>query len=280
MYDILDEHINYDVTKKGKATPYYLTYLAAYNKRPFYEEPVEPVIVDNRKEPKRTGVVILMAVISFLIVAFIAVGFLGLMPSITALYANPADEVVEEAEDADVAYADTVDDADVEADADADAEEEAVAAGTYIGIDDIFKSTLKKFGMLETEEELVFYTECLADIDNVDTTTMLAYYAIPVSIALTLIVGLYIFIKSMIAIFTSKRRSFSYISLILLLFSLLGVFGGVVWNAEPLSSIVYFFAMNGLNMVLGFGYIIIIVLEILLLVSSFFAYRSKKNAKF
>ncbi len=291
MYDIFEEHKKYDVTKKGKATPYYLTYLSAYNRRPFYEEPAEPVIVDNRKLPKRTGVIIAMLVVSLLIVAFMAVGFLGFLPesmdSITALYGKATDsttEIVDDTTDTDIGL-EEVSDTDTEADADADADteedvEETVASYSYIGIDDIVKSTFKKFGLLETEEELVFYNECLANIDNAETNIMLAYYAIPVSIALTIIVALYIVIKSIIALCSAKRSSFSYISLILLLFSLLGVFGGVVWNAEPLASVLYFFTMNGLNMVLGLGYVIVLVLEIVLLICSLFAYRSKKTAKY
>ncbi|MFI3228619.1 MAG: hypothetical protein R3Y23_00450 [Bacillota bacterium] len=285
MYNIQNEHYNYDVSEKGKATPYFKAYLSATNERPFYEEPVVPVVVDNRKEPKRTFFVLMVAILSLLIVAVVGLSFMGIMPEYTALFGQQTDEIVgeeyDEPADEIVAEAATAEDVTDGSETDTETEEESVEyVYAKISADDIINSTLKMLGIIETEEELVFYSECLANIELVETTALIAYYALPAAIALTAIIALYIFIKSIFALFSAKRRKFSYISLLLLLVSLLGIVAGLVWNAEPLSSVLSFFMMSGTNLVLGLGYIIVIVLEILLLICSMFAYRSKKKAKY
>ena len=60
-----------------------------------------------------------------------------------------------------------------------------------------------------------------------------------------------------------------------MLFSLLGVVGGAVWNGQPMASLVGYLTGSGTNMILGYGYLAIIGLEVLALIFSLFAYRSK-----
>lgn len=239
----------YDLRKKEKATPYYLACMAAYDQRPRYEEPEVPVFVDTRPKPKRTFFVVMIAILMAALIAVLALSYFSVMPGYTNLFSKVID----------------VDDP---------------ALNETIGVDDVINSSLKKFISYGESDDYRFYQECLLDIENAEIPQMIAYYALPVSILLALIVALYVFIKAIIAISSPKRRKFSYITLILLLFTLLGVAAGVVWNAQSFDQVLYFFTMSGTNMIIGFGYIIIVGIELVAWICSMFAYRSKKKAKY
>lgn len=238
-YDYADSR--YELNKKEKATPYYLSYWAAWLQRPYYEDPVVPVIVYPK--PKRTFFVVMVLVLMLAVIAVAVLSFTGVVPQL-ALF-----EKINSVEDA--------------------------ADNQQIGVDDIVYSTLKSFSM-EVNGDILFYYGALRDVETASTPVMIAYYAIPAALILTILIALYILIKAIIALTSEKRRRFSYISLILLLFSLLGVVGGFIWNAQPTSQILNFIMRKSTNITLGFGYMAIVGLEILALIFSLFAYRSKK----
>lgn len=240
----------YNLNKKEKATPYYLSYLAAYNQRPFYEDPVVPVVVDNRPLPKRLFCVIIITVLMAALLVATVLSFMQVLPDYTGLFTK----------------------------IDVDNAENNV----NIGVDDVIYGSLRKIFSLETEGDSVFYNDCLYDIENASTAQMIAYYALPVSLILMVVIAIYILIKAFVACFTPKRRKFSYISLLLILFTLIGVVSGIVWNGQALEldSILGFFTFASANISIGIGYFIIIGIEIIAWIFSMCAYRSKKKCKF
>lgn len=235
---------SYDPKKRDTASPYYMSYWAAWLQRPVYDDPVEPII--TYPKPRRTAFVILIAVLMAALIAVFAISYLKLLPELSLFHQI---NVVDDA-------ADDID----------------------IGFDDIVNGTLKSFS-IPVEGEPVFYAKALSNIDNVEMSVMISYYAIPASIALSLLIAVYILIKSIMSLTNDKRRKFPYIALVLLLFTLLGVVGGIVWNAQPLASVMGFVTGSGTNLVLGYGYYAIIGIEILALIFSLFAYKSKELVK-
>jgi|AGTN01.3.fsa_nt_gi hypothetical protein len=257
---------SYNLTKKEKATPYYTHYWAAWLQRPVYEDPKVPVLA--YKNPRRTFPVVLILVLMIALIAVLAISYLGVLPRLSLF--------------------NKVNDADVPED------------DQFVGADDIVNSTLKSFSIMEPEGDLVFYNSALKDIDTVGAVQMLAYYAIPVSIVLSLVTAIYIIIKVLISLTDSKRalksapeynpyapnepvfkwRKFAYINLLLLLFTLLGIVGGLVWNGEPLSaSALPFLTGSGDNLNLGYGYYALVGIDLLAWIMGIISYRSMKAVK-
>lgn len=231
----------YELSNYEKATPYYQRYYAAWLKKPYKAPVFEPKYMYPK--PKRTPFVVLILILMVAVIAVAAISFLGLVPQLT--------------------FFNKVNDIDIAED------------NQPVGVADIIYSTVKKTIGMETEDELIFYEDALRDVDNAELTKQIAFYAIPASIILTVLIAVYILIKSISALTSDKRKKFPYISLILLLFSLLGVVGGAVWNGQPMENLTGYLMGGSTNIELGLGYLVIVILEVLALVFSLFAYRSK-----
>lgn len=244
------EENQYSQNKREKASPYNLSYLAAWNLRPKYEDPYVPV-PPKPVEPKRNFVLILLCILMVAVIAVLALSYFMVLPQYTALF-----EKVGQGE-----------------------------SGTdkAIALDDIINSVLRKLAIgaadLDTAE-LDFYTDCLKDVDSLGIEFMIAYYALPVSLILTVIIALYVLIKGISGISTRmKRKKFTYIILLQLLFSLLGVVSGFVWSHVAVADILTFIKGGATTLVLGIGYFALLGVEVLALVLSFFAYKSKAQTQ-
>lgn len=265
-----DENL-YLQTKKEKASPYNLSYLAAWNLRPRFEDPFVPV-KPKPGEPKRSFVLVLIAVMMVLLIAVLALSYLVVMPEYTALFQKPA---ISEAADEE---ADET--AEEEADEEADEEAEDVAGDITISLDDIINSTLRKLAIGAADADtadLHFYKDCLENIDELETTFMIAYYALPVSLVLTAVIAIYVLIKAISGIAgRMKRKKFTYIILLQLLFSLFGLVSGFVWSGVAVADIMSYITGSSV-LVLGIGYLALLGIEAVALVLSLFAYKSKSK---
>lgn len=252
-------------TKKEKASPYNLSYLAAWNLRPRFEDPFVPV-APRQGEPKRSFVLVLIAVMMVLLIAALALSYLAVMPEYTALFQKPAISGTDIEEE----------EADEEAEVDEEAED--IEGDITISLDDIINSTLRKLAIGAADVEtadLHFYTDCLENIDELETPYMIAYYALPVSMVLTAVIAIYVLIKAISGIAgRMKRKKFTYIILLQLLFSLFGVVSGFVWSGVAVADIMSYITGSSL-LVLGIGYLALLGIEVVALVLSLFAYKSK-----
>ncbi|MDD3946474.1 MAG: hypothetical protein PHI19_01390 [Clostridia bacterium] len=240
-----DENL-YFQTKKEKASPYNLSYLAAWNLRPRYEDPYVPV-QPKPGEPKRNAVLIILCILMVALITVFALSYFVVMPDYTALF-----QKVGQGE-----------------------------GGTdkAIALDDVINSTMRKLAIGAADmdtAELDFYTDCLENIDSLGIAFMIGYYAMPVAVILTLIIALYVLVKALMGISTRmKRKKFTYIILLQLLFSLLGIVSGFVWSGVPVAEFLSYLTGSATTLVVGIGYFIILGIEVLALILSFFAYKSK-----
>ena len=128
--------------------------------------------------------------------------------------------------------------------------------------------------------EYYMYNEFYADIENADTVTMIASYAMPVLLILGAVTALIFFIRALVALFTSKRRKlFVLSSVLMLVFTLLSAVCAYLMTAgTDFSYAMSFLTMDGtLPLQLGFGIIILAVLSLLSLIMSFFAFRKSRK---
>lgn len=231
--------------RKEKASPYNLSYTAAWVQRPKYADPYVPV-APRPKEPKRVVILILIMVLMVALVAVLALSYLVIQPDYSAMFSK-----VTEAEEA-----------------------------TLIGVDDIVNSTLRKLGLGAAEvdaETLIFYTDCLAGVDEMALAYTIAYYGLPVALILTLVIAVYVLIKAIGGIAGKmKRKKFVYIIFLQLLFTLLGAVSGFVWSGAALADFMGFLT-DATTVSLGIGYLALLGVEVVALVLAFFAYKSKKK---
>jgi hypothetical protein len=241
-----DNENNYYQSKKEMASPYNLSYMAAWVQRPKYADPYVPVM-PKLKEPKRTVILILIMVLMVALIAVIALSYLAIMPEYSAMFSKPAGD----------------------------------GQTVLIGVNDIVNSTLRKLGLGAADVDsgtLIFYTDCLADVDGLELPYMIAYYALPVALILTLVIAVYVLIKSITGLAGHmKRKKFVYIVFLQLLFSLLGAVSGFVWSKAALADFMGF-VTGGTAVYLGIGYLAVLGIETAALILSFFAYKSKKQS--
>jgi len=233
--------------RKEMASPYNLSYSAAWVQRPKYADPYIPV-APRQKEPKRIIILILIMVLMAALVAVIALSYLAILPDYSAVFSKPG-----------VAEGDPA---------------------VLIGLNDIVNSTLRKLGMGAADVDsatLIFYTDCLAGVDGLELVYTIAYYGLPVSLILTLVIAAYVLIKAVSGLAGKmKRKKFVYIIFLQLLFSLLGAVSGFVWSKAALADFMGFLT-GGAAITLGIGYLAILGIEVVALILGIFAYKSKKQ---
>lgn len=129
-----------------------------------------------------------------------------------------------------------------------------------ISIVDPVMGALKKFAGMETES--VFYTEALENVENESNlATKIAYYALPVVIALSVIFALIILIMAFAALckrgidkgYVARKTKYGFLCLLLFLFSLFTVVCGIVWNGKGLTEITGFFMSQASYINAGYG---------------------------
>ena len=169
--------------------------------------------------------------------------------------------------------------ADEETDGTAD-EDVAAPETVKVGVEDLAMSFVALFVDSIDAGEYYMYNEFYADIENADTVTMIASYAMPVLLILGAVTALIFFIRALVALFTSKRRKlFVLSSVLMLVFTLLSAVCAYLMTAgTDFSYAMSFLTMDGtLPLQLGFGIIILAVLSLLSLIMSFFAFRKSRK---
>ena len=164
---------------------------------------------------------------------------------------------------------------------DGTADEDVAAPETVkVGVEDLAMSFVALFVDSIDAGEYYMYNEFYADIENADTVTMIASYAMPVLLILGAVTALIFFIRALVALFTSKRRKlFVLSSVLMLVFTLLSAVCAYLMTAgTDFSYVMSFLTMDGtLPLQLGFGIIILAVLSLLSLIMSFFAFRKSRK---
>lgn len=257
-----DNH--YNLKQREQMTPYFRSFRASFGQVSHYRDErvyAPPTIVQPKT--KRPVFLILLLAMMALAVAVVALSFLQVLPQLAFFEkVNEAAATDEEAENT-LIYADDLVFSLIESFTGTEEAAEAAAAEPAEG---------------ETEErELYFYDNALSKLEDAELVTKLAYYAIPISVALAAVLAVLIIIKSIVGLAGQKRRKMSYLVILMLLITLLGVVGGLVWNNEPMSEMTGFLMRSGTNLILGFAFYALLIVEVLALIFSFFAYKSKKK---
>lgn len=179
------------------------------------------------------------------------------------------------------AAADEETDGTADEETDGTADEDVAAPETVkVGVEDLAMSFVALFVDSIDAGEYYMYNEFYADIENADTVTMIASYAMPVLLILGAVTALIFFIRALVALFTSKRRKlFVLSSVLMLVFTLLSAVCAYLMTAgTDFSYVMSFLTMDGtLPLQLGFGIIILAVLSLLSLIMSFFAFRKSRK---
>ena len=305
----------YKMNRRDMSSPYMASYMASRAERPrpsnvkmrpiyvgarqnevyddyedYYQEP--EVNVKNKrtkgkaKRARRGFIVFLIALFTLLYIAVAALSYLN-MDALSdynkyfALYEVPGaaeDDTVAKEETAEAASA-----ADTETDAETDTEDtetDVPAEAVYIGLEDVVMSFVACFIDSVDGEGYYFYDNYYADIDSADTVTMIARYAMPVTLALGLVIALIFFIRALVALFGSKRRKLFIFSAVLMLIMtvLFAACGFLIFAGTDFSVLMSFLSMDGsLGLQLGIGTIIMAGLSLVTFVFSLFAFRPKKK---
>lgn len=305
----------YKMNRRDMSSPYMASYMASRAERPrpsnvkmrpiyvgakqndvyddyedYYQEP--EVNVKNKrtkgkaKRARRGFIVFLIALFTLLYIAVAALSYLN-MDALSgynkyfALYEVPGaaeDDTVAKEETAEAASA-----ADTETDAETDTEDtetDVPAEAVYIGLEDVVMSFVACFIDSVDGEGYYFYDNYYADIDSADTVTMIACYAMPVTLALGLVIALIFFIRALVALFGSKRRKLFIFSAVLMLIMtvLFAACGFLIFAGTDFSVLMSFLSMDGsLGLQLGIGTIIMAGLSLVTFVFSLFAFRPKKK---
>ncbi len=250
------------------------------------------------KRDRRFVPVLLIVIFTLLYIAVLGLSYLN-MDALSdyngyfAMYEGNPDsdaldsdsDVESKLEDADApeaeAAADEETDGTADEETDGTADEDVAAPETVkVGVEDLAMSFVALFVDSIDAGEYYMYNEFYADIENADTVTMIASYAMPVLLILGAVTALIFFIRALVALFTSKRRKlFVLSSVLMLVFTLLSAVCAYLMTAgTDFSYVMSFLTMDGtLPLQLGFGIIILAVLSLLSLIMSFFAFRKSRK---
>ena len=305
----------YKMNRRDMSSPYMASYMASRAERPrpsnvkmrpiyvgakqndvyddyedYYQEP--EVNVKNKrtkgkaKRARRGFIVFLIALFTLLYIAVAALSYLN-MDALSdynkyfALY--EVSGAAEDDADAKEETAEAASAADTETDAETDTEDtetDVPAEAAYIGLEDVVMSFVACFIDSVDGEGYYFYDNYYADIDSADTVTMIACYAMPVTLALGLVIALIFFIRALVALFGSKRRKLFIFSAVLMLIMtvLFAACGFLIFAGTDFSVLMSFLSMDGsLGLQLGIGTIIMAGLSLVTFVFSLFAFRPKKK---
>lgn len=191
--------------------------------------------------------------------------------------ADKAEAAEAESEDADKADENADEDA---VDTETGSEDIAAPETVKVGVEDLLMSFVAVFVDSVDGSEYYMYNEFYQDIDSADTVTMIASYAMPVLLILAAVTALIFLIRSIVTLFTSKRRKLFILSAVLMLvFTLLSaVCAYLMFAGTDFSAITGFLTMDGtLPLQLGIGNIILAALSLVTLIFSFFAFRKGKK---
>lgn len=294
---------SYIMSEKDMSSPYVANYYAAKQQRrqyvsarEYYDQydPIESGInVGKAKtrpkelKAKRTAVVIIMLILVLAYVAVAALSFFNVMPQYTSLFVkNPgvviAAPVEEEAteEEAEAAGEEATEE---ETTAEEEAtEEESTEEAISLTNRDIIMGFVKSFVEMPAEESH-FYNDAMSTVKEAGIVNKIAYYALPISYVLALLLAVVQLIGLLIATFSHKRMGALFIicSIFMFILNVVVIATGYIWSAGTnfayITNYITFIAKELIPIQLGIGGIASLGISLLLLIFSFFAYRSKKK---
>lgn len=239
------------------SSPYYRSYMEARGQSPAINAQRNTSFNGPRKKRKvlgdyrrRKGFLILMMLCMALIIAVIAVGYIGIdaIDDYTAVYTD-------------------------------------VKAEKSISFVDPVFGLLKKFDILK-DQDSVFYDNILANLENEeDIMVKIAAYALPILSVLIVILALVVLITALAGLckkwvgnkkYVNKKVSLVIVSLILFIFSALAVICGAIWDGAGFSGILDFVLGDSAAIAAGYGLYAIVGLSLLSFIFNLFAYSKNK----
>lgn len=129
------------------------------------------------------------------------------------------------------------------------------------------------------EKHYYFYEHYMVNLEEAESMQKLAYYGLPVALILGVVIALIYFIRAIVGLCSGKRRKlYVFSGIMMLVVTLVGIVFGFMCTGAEWGSLMSFISMdNSLEVQLGYGYIIMLVLSVLILIASCFAFRSKKK---
>lgn len=242
------------------SSPYYKSYMEARNRSNIItkRDPYEDAIMASPRGAKtslgtvykrRKGFLALVAIFMLVIIAIAALGYLGtIVPEYVSAFVKPGEEVA------------------------------------HLGLTDPVLGALTKFAKMDMTSQ--FYTDCLAPIDG-DTkiASLIAFYGMPIAIALALIFALIIFIVAIVAIakkgvskgYVARKCNIGFLSLLVFLLSLFVAAAAIIWNGAALSASLDFFTGKATNVYAGYGLLGLMGVSLLSFICNLFAYKKVRR---
>jgi|BioPla2DNA2_1021312.scaffolds.fasta_scaffold00028_3 hypothetical protein len=240
------------------SSPYYRNYLEAKQRseisqpRDIYADSIRPGASARKVRGdigityrRRSGLLALIAIFMLLIIAVAAVGYFDVYPEYVSAFSRTQGETVDQVDMADPVL-----------------------------------GALVKFAKMDFDS--IFYDDALATIEDEENIgALIAYYGMPVAIALALLIALIIFITALVAIgkrsiakgYVAKKTKFGFLSILLFVLSLFVAAAGIVWNGAGFKEIVGFFTGESSYIQAGYGLYALIGLSLISLIFNLFAYK-------
>ncbi len=238
-------------------SPYYRTFYetasksSIIQKRGLYDNTLtprrRPATAPVRIYRRRKGLAIICAILMVVILAVAALGYIGtIVPEYVSAFVSKDGEELE-----------------------------------HIGLTDPVVGGIVKF--VDIDLDSVFYTQCLQGMDsNTDIIDTIAFYALPIAIALALV---FAFVLLIMMLITAAKKSIQrgyvlkktggivIISLILFVLSLIAAVASVIWNGEGFGEIMNFFTQSTTKVYAGYGMYAFVGLSLLNLIFSLFVQK-------
>lgn len=153
----------------------------------------------------------------------------------------------------------------------------------YVDATDPVLGALVKF--VDMDFSSIFYDEALADVENADNIgATIAFYGMPIAMALALILALIILITALVAMgkralskgYVAKKTKFGFLSILLFVLTLFVAAAGIVWNGAGLNEIVEFFTGDSSYIQAGYGLYGLVGLSLLSLLCNLCAFKKVK----
>ncbi|MFW5780114.1 MAG: hypothetical protein ACOCWI_01500 [Bacillota bacterium] len=242
------------------SSPYYKNYLQAKQRsemvepKDIYAESILPGTGRLQKESgltyrRRKGFLGLIAIFMVIILAVAVVGYFDVLPEYSSAF------MVEDGSDVD-----------------------------HVDAADPVLGALVKF--MDMDFDSVFYDSALAEIEDEENFgAIIAFYGMPIAIALALLIALIIFIAALAAMgkaavskgYVAKKTKFGFLSILLFVLTLFVTAAAIVWNGAGLNEIVEFFTGESSYVQAGYGLYALVGLSFLSLIFNLCAFKKVKD---
>lgn len=245
------ENLNIEEGPDYLVSPYMTNYMKARNPREFEDSyQKDNIVAKDVGYRRRKGFLILVVIFMVAILAIIGLGYLEIFPEYLSAYERLGEE--------------------------------------YIDITDPIFGGLNKIAGIDIDnQDSIYYNDILKDIDE-DTNIglVIGYYALPVAAALFTLFALIILLIAIAALckkesskgYVEKKTKFGFMSILLFVFSLILVIGGLLWvsSSPSFEEIGEFFISDSTLVFAGYGLFAFIGLSLLPLIANLFAFKKQK----